>query len=233
MIRVAIASPILAVRAGLRALLALADNPHAPKASLLEDLQVVYEAASPGDFAADAPAVDVLVLTSEIASSTALRRLVQDQEGRLALLLLINEPQEGFRLAGQGLLHLPLRAWGILPIDSSAEELQAAVQALAQGLLVGTPSLIETTLSAPITARLSDETNDSAVANTLVEPLTERESQVLQLLGRGLANKQIAATLSISENTVKFHISSIYAKLGVASRTEAVRAGVQRGLVTL
>jgi DNA-binding NarL/FixJ family response regulator len=64
-------------------------------------------------------------------------------------------------------------------------------------------------------------------------PLTERESQILQWVARGLANKQIAAALSISEHTVKFHVSSIYAKLGVASRTEAVRSGVQRGLITL
>jgi two-component system, NarL family, response regulator YdfI len=56
---------------------------------------------------------------------------------------------------------------------------------------------------------------------------------VLQLLALGLSNKQIAARLSISEHTVKFHTSSIYTKLGVAGRTEAVRAGVQRGLISL
>jgi len=55
----------------------------------------------------------------------------------------------------------------------------------------------------------------------------------LQLLAHGLANKQIAIRLGISEHTVKFHISSIYAKLGVTNRTEAVRVGVQRGLVFL
>jgi DNA-binding NarL/FixJ family response regulator len=64
-------------------------------------------------------------------------------------------------------------------------------------------------------------------------PLTERESQVLQLLAHGLANKQIALALSISEHTVKFHVSSIYTKLRASNRTEAVRAGVQRGLVVL
>ncbi len=70
-------------------------------------------------------------------------------------------------------------------------------------------------------------------ADPLLEPLTERESQVLQLLAQGLANKQIAASLGISEHTVKFHISSIYGKLGATSRTEAVRNGVQHGLVFL
>jgi DNA-binding NarL/FixJ family response regulator len=67
----------------------------------------------------------------------------------------------------------------------------------------------------------------------LNEPLTERENQVLQLLAYGLANKQIALRLGISEHTVKFHISSIYNKLGTTNRTEAVRAGVQRGLVLI
>jgi DNA-binding NarL/FixJ family response regulator len=66
-----------------------------------------------------------------------------------------------------------------------------------------------------------------------VEQLTARELQVLQLLARGLANKQIALQMGISEHTVKFHVSSIYARLGVSSRTEAVRLGVQQGLVIL
>ena len=63
--------------------------------------------------------------------------------------------------------------------------------------------------------------------------LTERERQVLQLTAQGLANKQIAAALEISENTVKFHLSSLYAKLGVTSRTEAVRSGARHGWVVL
>jgi DNA-binding NarL/FixJ family response regulator len=72
-----------------------------------------------------------------------------------------------------------------------------------------------------------------AVVEPLIEPLTDREIQVLGLLAQGLANKQIATTLTISEHTVKFHVSSIYAKLGAASRTEAVRLGVLQGLITL
>jgi DNA-binding CsgD family transcriptional regulator len=67
----------------------------------------------------------------------------------------------------------------------------------------------------------------------LIEPLTEREAEVLQLLAQGLANKQIAITLGISEHTVKFHVSGIYAKLGATNRTEAVRLGVRQGLIVL
>ena len=65
------------------------------------------------------------------------------------------------------------------------------------------------------------------------DALTERELEVLQHLAQGKANKEIAAALVISERTVKFHVSSILGKLGAANRTEAVRVGVQRGLVSM
>ena len=65
------------------------------------------------------------------------------------------------------------------------------------------------------------------------EPLTPRESQVLQLLAEGLPNKAIALRLGISDQTVKFHVASITGKLGAVNRTDAVRRGLRRGLITL
>jgi DNA-binding NarL/FixJ family response regulator len=65
------------------------------------------------------------------------------------------------------------------------------------------------------------------------EPLTPREVQVLELLAEGLPNKAIAERLRISDQTVKFHVSSISGKLGAANRTDAVRRAVRRGLITL
>jgi len=109
------------------------------------------------------------------------------------------------------------RVWGVLPADASAEELIASVHALSQGLIVGTPSLLLESESEPLERG----------------PLTERESEVLGLLAKGLANKQIAASLGISEHTVKFHVSSIYTKLNVTNRTEAVRAGLRGGWIAL
>ena len=70
-------------------------------------------------------------------------------------------------------------------------------------------------------------------APVLDEPLTAREVDVLDLLAEGLPNKVIAARLSISEHTVKFHVSAICGKLGAENRTDAVRRAVRRGLVTL
>ena len=65
------------------------------------------------------------------------------------------------------------------------------------------------------------------------EPLTPREVQVLELLAEGLANKTIADRLGISDQTVKFHVAAILGKLGVANRTEAVRAAARRGLIAM
>lgn len=66
-----------------------------------------------------------------------------------------------------------------------------------------------------------------------VETLTERETEILRLAARGLTNKQIGAELDISDRTVQNHLANIYTKLEVASRTEAVTAALQRGLIQL
>ena len=109
------------------------------------------------------------------------------------------------------------RVWGVLPAEASPDELSAAVHALSQGLIVGTSSLLFESENEPLREG----------------PLTERESEVLSLLSTGLANKQIAVELGISEHTVKFHVSSIYTKLNVTNRTEAVRAGLRGGWIAL
>ena len=70
------------------------------------------------------------------------------------------------------------------------------------------------------------------VDDAVVEALTPREIEVLQLLADGLPNKAIAARLDISDQTVKFHVASIIGKLAAANRTEAVRIALRRGLLT-
>jgi len=83
-------------------------------------------------------------------------------------------------------------------------------------------------LRAPEVRLDADSTDDLAA-----EALTPREIEVLELLAEGLPNKAIAARLAISDQTVKFHVSSICGKLGAANRTEAVRRALRRGLITL
>ena len=118
----------------------------------------------------------------------------------------------------------------VLPNDVSPEQLVAALQAAASGLLVLHPAQV----AAQVTANgFASAPARSRELNELAEPLTPRESEVLQMLADGLVNKEIAATLAISEHTVKFHVASILGKLGAATRTEAVSVGIRRGLVLL
>jgi DNA-binding NarL/FixJ family response regulator len=113
----------------------------------------------------------------------------------------------------------------VLPRDVAPEQLRAALEAAAAGLVVIHPSELDTVLSATV--------GPSAPLDELLEPLTRREREVLQMLAAGLANKEIAARLAISDHTVKFHVASILGKLGASTRTEAVSAGIRRGLVML
>lgn len=66
-----------------------------------------------------------------------------------------------------------------------------------------------------------------------VESLTPREIEVLELVAEGLPNKAVAARLGISDQTVKFHLTSVSGKLGAMNRTDAVRRAVRRGLIAL
>lgn len=121
---------------------------------------------------------------------------------------------------------LSLRGWAIVGRDASAAELRAATTAAAQGFTVLPAALAPRVLAAR--APVEDEALEEPT-----EPLTPRERETLELLGQGLSNRDIGERLGISEHTAKFHVAAILAKLGAASRTEAVSRGVRRGLITL
>jgi DNA-binding NarL/FixJ family response regulator len=109
-------------------------------------------------------------------------------------------------------------ATGYLLKDAPRAELMRAVQAAAQGQAMLSPS---------VATRLM-----SRVRTPAAEPLSQRELEVLELVAAGSTNRQAAATLFISEATVKTHLLNIYAKLGVSDRTAAVSAAYNRGLLT-
>jgi two-component system, NarL family, response regulator YdfI len=111
-------------------------------------------------------------------------------------------------------------ARGVLGLHASAETIGAAVASVTRGLL---------TMPAGAAGRLEPRSALSAQP----EPLTPREIEILGLLASGDSNKTIAARLCISVHTVKFHISSVLAKLGVSTRTEAVALGLKLGIVML
>jgi len=105
----------------------------------------------------------------------------------------------------------------ILRPDTPAEEIVHAIEAASRGLITLDSSLVPEELN----------------LSQLPEELTGRETEVLRLLAEGLANREIANRLEISEHTIKFHIRSILGKLGASTRTEAVTRGFRAGLIDL
>jgi DNA-binding NarL/FixJ family response regulator len=132
-----------------------------------------------------------------------------------ALLVLLDDAE----LAGAA---LAAGSRGLLSRRIDVEQLQLALMAVAGGLLVIGPELADA-LSATVTVPVEP----------LVEELTAREMDVLQLMAEGAANKEIARQLAISENTVKYHVNAILGKLDAQSRTEAVVRATRAGLILL
>ena len=155
-----------------------------------------------------------------VLASVSSARLLESKS-TFAILFLTDEIE-----SIRGVLNSNARAWGVLSPDATEDELVAAVRALGEGLWVGAPVLVQSLI------RMAGR-RESSSEESLVEPLTVREMEVIQLMAQGLANKQIALSLGISEHTVKFHLSSLYAKLGISSRTEAVKRGIELGLISL
>ena len=204
MIRVLLIAPIPAMRAGLRALLNDTDIQIAGEATRLDSIDLAQSEA------------DVLIYAAVSASSPD---LLPAPVSSASLLILCDEPSTfAPALRSHG------RPWGILPLDAAREELLASIHALAEGLIVGSPSLLK---------KLLNTTDEETAVDELPSPLTDREVEVLNLLAQGYPNKQIALALGISDHTVKFHISAIYNKLNAANRAEAIRKGVRSGLISL
>ena len=205
MIRVSVRSASPFARAGIER--ALAEDSR---------FEIIGESGSAQE--SDNPA-DVLLLDgleSEIPRAPFVER---PSLMRIVLLADGVSPAEFARLYPRG-----VRA--VLPRDSSLMEISAALEAVAQDLAALTPEFLETLLPANTPDR-------EAEAGELQEALTARELEVLALLAEGAGNKEIAAKLNISENTAKFHVSSILGKLGATTRTEAVSRGYRLGLILI
>ncbi|MDJ0757645.1 MAG: response regulator transcription factor [Ardenticatenaceae bacterium] len=135
----------------------------------------------------------------------------------------------------------------VFTVFDTDERVLAAVQAGAQGyLLKGAPrdelfravrvvyeggSLLQPIVASKLMRQMQEQANPDR--SDMVETLSTREQEVLGKLALGLQNKEIAAQLQITERTVKFHVSSILAKLGAGNRTEAVTIAAQRGIIDL
>lgn len=202
MIRVAVVSPNSALRVGLRELL-----------GRQPDIQVIGEAV-------DLESVHEMEAEVFVLASVSSGRLLENSI--TSPILFLTDDIEAVRMV----LGSKVRAWGVLSLEATEDELAAAVRAVGEGLWVGAPGLVGEMI------RFSGR-RESLGEESLTEQLTAREKEVIQLMAQGLANKQIALSLGISEHTVKFHLSSLYSKLGISSRTEAIKRGIELGLISL
>jgi DNA-binding NarL/FixJ family response regulator len=196
--------------------LLVGDNPSAMRTGRADlgppGLEIVGAVSHPREVA-DAEPADVLLVADdrwlgEITDAWGERALP-------ALVVLTRRDDIAPALAALG-----VPGWGVVAPDASGAELAAALVAAGRGFAV-------TTASHEIDADLDSEEYGR------IDRLTARERDVLELVSQGLPNKSIASRLGISDHTVKFHLSSIFSKLGVSSRTEAVRRGVRAGLIDL
>jgi DNA-binding NarL/FixJ family response regulator len=197
------------VRAGLQAM--IADEP---------DIVVLGVRAGPDDEDAPDTAVpDALLIEVEPDRQNLPVRLAARYHD-VAQVLLLDAPES----------YVPpeddtARPWAALLRDAGPDEIVAALRAVMRGLVVLDPAIARMMAPrTPATLRFDGESWES---------LTDRETEVLHLLALGIPNKTIAARLGISEHTAKFHVGSIMAKLGAASRTEAVATAARRGLLIL
>jgi NarL family two-component system response regulator LiaR len=205
-IRILITDDHSVVRQGLRMFLELDD-----------DLEIVGEAANGQEAVAlaaelrpDVVLMDLLMPVMDgITAISAIRRDLPGVEVVALTSVLEDASVVGAVRAG---------AIGYLLKDTNADELRRAVKAAAGG---------QVQLSPEAATRLMREVR----APEGPEPLTERETDVLRLLGEGKSNKEIAQSLSIGEKTVKTHVSNILAKLGVQSRTQAVLQAMRSGII--
>jgi ATP/maltotriose-dependent transcriptional regulator MalT len=130
---------------------------------------------------------------------------------------------------------VPLRLFVSGRASEALDALRRRLAADANLELVDRAEMADAVVSLPAFARDTDGAlrRGPRSDEPLIEALTKREHDVLSLVADGLPNREIAHALSISEHTVKFHLASIFGKLGVSTRTEAVQRGVRLGVIQI
>jgi len=162
---------------------------------------------------------DVLLLDAGSAADEAAIALEIDGEPINSILVVLADDAEKFLTPDA----IRSGAQVVLPRAAKAQEIFAAIQASVAGLVVVHPDALDSLLE--IYGKTQSELDSSD------QILTPRETEVLRMIAEGLGNKEIASKLGISDHTVKFHISSILAKLGASNRAEAVTLGMRHGLI--
>ena len=182
------------------------------------DLEVVGEALDGADALEQArqlrPDVVVMDLLMPVLDGIAATRVIRRELPETEVLALTSVLESASVVEA-----IRAGAIGYLLKDTQAAELRKAIKAAAAGQVQLSPQASSYLLDAVRTPELP-------------EPLTSREMDVMRLLAQGQSNKEIARTLHLVEETVKTHVRHILAKLGVASRTQAVLAAMRLGIVS-
>jgi two-component system nitrate/nitrite response regulator NarL len=216
-IRVVILSPYPFVRAGLRLLL---DNQ--------EDMQVVGESGdlmeSVAIIASQKPAIILLESPSEsdMARDFVTTLVKAWDQSRIILLTGKDDTKKYLKAVQEGAIGVVFRAQ---PVDV----LLKAIRKVNAGEVWIERSMVADLLTSLSRSRIGLSTDPEAES---IARLSHREKQVIQLIGKGLKNQQIATQLCISESTVRRHLTSIYSKLGVSDRLELLIFANRKGLVT-
>jgi DNA-binding NarL/FixJ family response regulator len=154
----------------------------------------------------------------------ATAELLKAHPDLLVVILTVQEADDVVRAA------IAAGAAGYLAKSSSTEDIKLMFESLEPGSLYLTAAVA----GRLVQSVLADPTGHASRGKSvLIDPITEREAEILGLLSRGLSARRIANDLSISERTVNSHIDHIYRKLGVNNRVEAVRRAVNLGLLDL
>lgn len=210
--RVLVVSANRLAQAGLGAVVEQAPGLEVVAAVSLEEAPEVVARLLPEAVVIDAGAGDS-------ATVGLLERLTRDSPGvRLAVLADPSASMADFLAEALG-----AGADALLPADVAPAALADALRAIAGGLVV---------LGSEIAAELGPAAADDDMPQP-IERLTQRESEVLQLLARGLTNAEIGTRLGLSEHTAKFHVGAVLGKLGARSRAEAVTLGWRLGWITV
>ncbi len=171
---------------------------------------------------------DVLVWEMGYEALPALDTLNETRAANIPALVLIADNPNAIAAAP---MLINAGARGVVLQDTQPERLAAALIALAQGLVVLSVPLADASFAGGFAVPGLPPNGDGSTR--MVDALTPRETEVLNLIAEGLPNKIIAHKLSISEHTVKFHVNAILTKLGAQSRTEAVVRATRLGLIAL
>ena len=209
-IRIFVADDHPVYRDGIRALVQ-----RAPDLALAGEAETGVQAVE--GTAATTPDVVLMDLRMpEMSGIEATRRILEDQPGTRILILTMSEDEDSLFAA------MRAGARGYIPKDADSEEILRAIRAAALGEVIFGASMA--------TRLMTFFSNPRSAAEDAFPELTEREGEVLELIAQGRSNPEIARRLEIADKTVRNHVATVFAKLRVADRSQAIVRAREAGL---